>query len=899
MNKRLLPFYLALLSLLIVAEGRTQSTDNALTVRLQGTTLDAVLDELNTATQLTLYQNVKSDLNYSGQRDFQQMPISDILDQVLENTFYSHISYRDYGIVIVDRTVIDQEFSAAYYEALGEQVDNGEAAQVIGDISRLSPSGSAIISGIITDVQTGEPVIGATISVEGMDLGAVSEVDGSYELSVTAGTHEIQVDFIGYADYRALIDVKSDGQYNIALDKGALELDEVTIRARAADQSVESAQIGVQTISMNTIKKLPTFMGEVDVVKSFLLQPGVTTIGEGASGFNVRGGNVDQNLIMQDETFIFNSSHSLGFFSTFNSDLIDKVDLYKANIPAQYGGRLVSVMDVEMKDGNFEAFKIKGGIGPISSKLSLEGPIIKDKVSFIGGFRSSYTDWLLNSLSEPELQKSSSFFYDGNFRMTIKPSPNHSIALSAYKSQDDFEYNEEFGFDYSTQFGELSYGWIISDNLFSKFSAVKSQYDSRQSDLDGIDASTVDTQIDYVKLKENIKYIPSEELELNVGVSTIQYDVNPGERNPLDDESVITTKLLENEKGRETAAYVNAQLGLSEAIEIDGGIRATYYQYLGPKTEYQYSDESRPTTAGIIGTELKDGTIQSYSVIEPRVSARLKVTDEASIKAGYSRTSQFISQIFNADSPTPTSQWQLSNRYIKPLRSHNVSIGYFKNFKDNEWETSFELYGRQIDQLFDYQDFADLIVNEHIETELLDGEGRAYGAELSIRKKAGKVNGWLSYTYAKSERQIVGINDGEWYPSNFDKTHDVSLIFNYNPNQRNTLTANINYSTGRPTTPPVGNYRTSGGLIVPIFSDRNALRIPDYFRVDLSYTLGKGYKVDQKFQTSWVISLYNVLGRKNPYSVFFTQAPFNLVQANKFSVLGSVFPSITLNFELL
>lgn len=892
-------FILCILTSFVFNDLKAQEDKKSETITVQAGLLADALESLDNSTPIKIFYKVDPTIKLNKSISVDKQDLSSALSALLENTFYDFVEYRGYGFVVLDKTILEQEYSAEFYSALSGQDEQDENSMVIGSFNQLGADGMGTLNGIVRDAQTGEPIIGATISVTDTDIGTATDFDGSYEINLPAGQHQIVINFIGYEDNYKAFEIRSDGSLDVDLDKGAIELDEVTISARAADASVENVQIGVQSINMSTIKKLPTFMGEVDVIKSFLLQPGVGSIGEGASGFNVRGGNVDQNLIMQDETFIFNSSHSLGFFSTFNSDLINKVDLYKANIPAQYGGRLVSVMDVEMKDGNFESFKIKGGVGPISSKVSFEGPVIKDKVSIIGGFRSSYTGWLLSLMQEPELQKSSSFFYDGNFRITAKPNANHSITLSGYSSKDDFVYNDEFGFDYQTQFAELSYGLILGKNIFSKFTVVGSRYDSNQADFDGIDASTINTTVDYLKIKENIKYIPNEVTEFNVGLSSITYDIGPGDRSPLGELSTISPKILEDEKGRESAVYANAKFALTDVLEVSGGARFTYFQYLGPKTEYQYSDESQPSVETITGTELKTGTIKSFTALEPRVSMRLKLTDETSLKAGYSRTSQFINQIFNADSPTPTSQWQLSNRYIDPLKSHNVSIGYFKNFNDNIWETSFELYGRKIDQLYDYRDFADLLINDHIETELLNGEGRAYGAELSIKKNKGIMNGWLSYTYAKSERQIADINDGEWYPSNFDKTHDVSLIFNYNPNQRNTLTANINYSTGRPTTPPVGNYRSSGGLIVPIFSERNALRIPDYFRVDLSYTLGQGYKVDQKFRTSWTFSIYNLLGRKNPYSVFFTQAPFNLVQANKLSILGSVFPSLTINFELL
>ncbi|MDX1406551.1 MAG: TonB-dependent receptor, partial [Saprospiraceae bacterium] len=364
--------------------------------------------------------------------------------------------------------------------------------------------------------------------------------------------------------------------------------------------------------------------------------------------------------------------------------------------------------------------------------------------------------------------------------------------------------------------------------------------------------------------------------------------------------SIITEAALETEQAMEAAGFLNAEYLVSTPLLVSAGVRFAYYQFLGPKTVFDYADPDQPRVQEIIDTTAYgNGKISSYTSVEPRLSVRYRLTRNSSVKLGYSRTAQFINQIFNSDSPTPTSQWQLSTAYIKPQRSHNVSVGYFRNINDNMWETSLEVYGRLIDQLYDYRDFADLVVNPHLETELRSGEGRTYGAELSIRKKEGVINGWLSYTLSRSERQIEGINDGDWYPSNFDKTHVLSLLFNYQPNRRNTLTLNFNFSTGRPTSPPVGTYETIDGLIVPVYANRNQIRIPDYHRLDVAYTLGKGYKKDRKIQTSWTISVYNIYGRKNAFSVFYTQAAFQRTQANQLSILGSAFPAITLNFEIL
>ncbi|MBK7870526.1 MAG: carboxypeptidase-like regulatory domain-containing protein [Saprospiraceae bacterium] len=836
---------------------------------------------------------------------FQDAGLEEVMQKLLETTTLGFFIYRDYAVIIAPRDVVSEVYSANYYLALEQSLNKEEEEKpqqrilTVGDISKLKPSGRAKVTGTVRSKETREEVIGATVLVTNLNQGTATDADGKFQLDLPTGTHELLLQFVGNADLRQQIQVFSDGDIILQMESAAVNLDEVIVGAQAPDANVENVQIGVTRLDLKSINKLPSFLGEVDVIKSLLLSPGVSTIGEGAVGFNVRGGEVDQNLVLQDEGFIFNASHALGFFSTFHSDLISNVTLYKGIIPAQYGGRLASVLDVEMRDGNFDRFKVKASVGPVSGRISLEGPVIPKKSSFIAGFRSSYSDWILRAVNNLEVRNSSVFFYDANLRYTHRLNDKNTIILSGYASQDEFTYNQEFGFDYRTLSGQAIHKRIFSDQLFSQLSANFSRYESTQYDFTDIDAARLDNNIAYFKAQEHLTYTPSEDLQLDAGLSAIYYITEPGERNPHGDLSRIFAKTLEKERGLESAAFLNAEWSASAAFQISGGLRLGLYQFLGEKTVFEYANPDFPNIEEIIDTNFynKGKVIASYASVEPRLSARYRLSPNISIKAGYSRTAQFINQIFNSDSPTPTSQFQLSTNYIEPTRSHNVSLGYFQNFKENLWETSLEIYGRSIDQLFDYKDFAELAVNEHIETELLSGVGRAYGMELSIKKNKGLFNGFLSYTMSRTERKIEGINSGNWYPSNFDKPHDVSLVLNYQYNQRHTFTMNFTYGTGRPTTPPLGGYRTPNGLPVPIYTERNALRIPDYHRLDLAYTIGKGYKKDKKFKTSWTVSLYNVYGRKNAFSVFFTQTPFTSAQANQLSILGSIFPAITFNLE--
>jgi len=900
-----LPAFFLLLSLSLSAQ-RMDST--LVTAQFPAEKLQDRLSAVNELDGITLFYKTAEvpdvDLDASS---YDQEPVATLLEDALRRTFLSFANYRKSGLVILPATVLNEVYTANYYKVLEEAgreeapAEEEESAQeiVIGDIKSLDPSGETTIKVTVTDAESSDPIIGANVQFTELGTGTITDENGVFEFRLPVGTHEMIIQYVGFQDIIQTIKSYSDGEVALQMEKGAINLDEVTVRAQGADASVRNVQVGVATIDLKNIKKIPALFGEADVIKNLILHPGVSTIGEGATGFNVRGGDVDQNLILQDEGIFFNSSHALGFFSTFNADLISNVNLYKGNIPSSYGGRLASAMDVEMRNGDFERWRLKGGVGPVSGRLSVEGPIVKDKVSLIVGGRSTYSDWLLSRVNVLEVSRSSAFFYDLNGRLTIRPNAKNTFIFSGYNSQDDFVYNEEFGFDYSTTMGQFIYKAIFTEKAYNKLSVVASSYKSAQADLQGVDASLVNNEINYIKIKEQFTYSPSTSLKADLGVSGILYDILPGRQSPNGDQSEVIEQTLQNEKALEAAAFLNAELNIGARMTISGGLRFSLYQFMGPAKVWQYENPERPRFNEITGSTDLDGKIADYSGLEPRVSMRYQIAESTSIKMGYSRTVQYINQIFNSDSPTPNSQWQLSTNYIAPQRSHNVSIGVFKNFADNLWETSFEVYGRQVDELFDFKDFADLIVNDHLETELLPGEGRAAGAELSIKKKDGPLNGWLSYTLSRSERLVEGINEGNWYPSNFDKTHDISLILNIQPNRRNTFTINFSYSTGRPATPPLGNYITENNLVVPIYSQRNQFRIPDYHRLDLAYTLGKGYKKDKKIQTSWTISVYNAYARRNAFSVFFTQAAFRQAQANKLAVIGSAIPSLTLNFEIL
>ena len=868
----------------------------------QGNLLEAVY-ALNQSSEFQVFADSTFASVPVSQYTFVRAPVDSVLNVLLSETEYSFVSYRNYVFVIAPRSAIGENRSTAYYQALEESIEVQDedliAGLVIGSVDQVESGGRTVMRGSIIDGEDQTPVIGATIMIKELQQGSASDEDGRFEIQLAPGNYTMAVRYVGYRNRDIPITVISSGNAEITLEKSSILLDEVLVQAKARDENVSAVQAGVSRVSTKEIEKLPSFLGEVDIIKSLLLQPGVSTIGEGSGGFHVRGGNIDQNLIMIDEGILFNPSHALGFFSAFNSDILSDALLFKGNVPAKYGGRLASVLDLNVRDGNFEKLRLKGGVGPVSSRFSIEGPLVENKTSALFAVRSSYSDWVLRRINVPEIRESSVFFYDANLRLVHRFNDKNNVAVAAYASEDRFTYADQFGFDYNTLMLQGTYRKVFGQKVLSTLSTIWSRYESEQLDLEGGDASRLKLTNQYLKVKENIGY-NGDGFSADFGVSSILYLIKPGELEPSGSLSIIRPKSLLQEEGLESALYANIEIELSTRISMSGGLRLSLYQFFGPREMFLYANPDQPSVDNILEkTTLRDNVIHSEQNLEPRISARYRIDAGSSVKLGYARTSQYLNQISNNETPTPTSLWQLTNQYISPHLAHNFTIGYFRNFNENLWITSFEAFYRDIDRLFDYRDFADLIVNDHIETELVKGVGRAYGIELGIKKQIGTLNGWLNYTYSRSERRIIGINQGEWYPANFDKPHDLSLVCNLQINRRNQISINFNYSTGRPITVPVDRHVLEGRFGILNYSTRNAYRIPDYHRLDLSYTLGQGFRRSKKFKTSWTFSVYNLYSRRNAFSVFLQQRSRFEPQVKRLSVLGSAFPSLTFNFELL
>lgn len=879
-----------------------QSADQ---IKVSGSFIDQprryILNKISENAGIRIYFKEDSILTQPISFSARDMSLKDALLNILKDTGWGYLIYRDYAVVIGPQFRLNQSYNPLYYSKLEEIISSipGEEQLVIGNKDHLDPMGSAVITGSLVDDLSAEPLMGAVVYLSDSSGSTVTDQFGKFTIQSPTGIQTLTIQSLGYIKKDFPLMVYSDDHLELNLSKDVVNLDEVTIEAEAGDVNVESTQIGIAKLDLKDMQKIPVLMGEIDIERILLLQPGVSKIADGSSGFNVRGGEVDQNLILQDEGLLMNTSHALGFVSTFNADLIQSVSLYKGSMPAQYGGRLSSVLDVQMRNGNFQNLSLKAGISPVSSKLKLEFPLVKEKSSLNVGFRSTYADALLKLARSPDVRNSSAFFYDGQMRYAHKLNDRNNLEVSFYTSQDNFRFSDQFGFDYKTLLGQVALKSQIREKFFSQLSISASQYESSRKELRTNQASQLDNGVSYLKLKELVTYTYSDQVKLEGGISSIYYQVDPGSIMPTNTISVVSSKALEKEQALESALFLQSEWAHSPAFSVNAGVRMVLYHYLGPKTMFRYLEGQPVTLENLQDTlSFSSGTvIESYTSVEPRLSFRYRLNLSESIKAGYSRTAQFINQISNFDAPTPSSVWQLSNTHLQPLRAHNYSLGFFKNLNDNNWETSIEAYYRSISNQFDYKDFAEINVNEHLETELVTGRGRAYGLELSVKKQQGNFNGWLSYTLSRTERQIEGINHGNWYLSNLDKTHDVSLVGIFQIDERQTFTINFNYATGRPTTAPVGTYRNENGLIIPVYSQRNQLRIPDFHRLDIGYTVGQGYNRSRRVKTSWSFSVYNLYGRRNAYSVYFIQKPFDFPTANRFSVLGSIMPSISFNIE--
>jgi hypothetical protein len=766
------------------------------------------------------------------------------------------------------------------------------------------------LSGSIKDFKSNETLIGVNVYIPELKIGTTSNEYGYYSLTLPSGEYVVEVSYVGYQGIQRTITLNQNTKTNFALNESGEELQEVVIVDNKGKINIKSPEMSANKLSIATIKKMPVVMGEVDVLKSILLLPGVTNAGEGASGFNVRGGGADQNLILLDEANIFNSSHVFGFFSVFNPDAIKDMKLYKGGIPARYGGRASSVLDIYQKDGNSKEFHANGGIGLISSRLLLEGPLVKDKGSFLIGGRASYAHLFLK-LSE-EQKDNSAYFYDLNAKLNYKVNDNNSLYLSGYFGRDVFSINKSFANIYGNSTLNIRWNHLYSDKLFSNLSFIYSDY------YYGLDLDFVgfkwDSGIKNYNIKYDFKNYISDKFKLNYGLNGIYYDFNPGSIKPSNESSGINPDQLDKKYAFEPAAYIEAENQLSKKVTVSYGLRYSLFYRLGESNINLYENNSplifNPQLqiyekATPVATQFyaKNKVIKSYDNLEPRFATSYQLNDDEAIKASYNRMAQYLQLISNTSSPTPLDVWMPSDQYIKPQLADQVALGYFRNIKDGAYSLEVETYYKKIKNRLDYIDGADLIANDAIEQVILNGKMRSYGLEILLKKNEGKLNGWVSYTLSKSEQQTpgrtseeLGINNGKWYNSAYDKTHNLAITSAYNLNDKWSFGANFTLQSGQPVTYPSGQYDYLG-IVVPSFGLRNEYRLPAYHHLDVSATLTPRKNKDRNWKGEWVFSIYNLYNRQNAASVNFRQ---NEDAGNNEAVRTSIFgivPAVSYNFK--
>lgn len=767
------------------------------------------------------------------------------------------------------------------------------------------------ISGVLKDENTGETLLGATVFIEGTTIGTVTNQYGFYSLTVEAGKRNIVFSYVGYAPVVKEADVQANIIMNLNLLESSDALEEVVIKAENKERlNIKSAQMSSTNLKAKTIKKIPVVLGEVDVLKSIQLLPGVTNGGEGTAGFNVRGGASDQNLVLLDEAIIYNSSHLFGFFSVFNNDVIKDVTLYKGGIPAQYGGRVSSVLDVRQKDGNQKEFHVNGGIGAISSRLLAEGPIKKDKGAFLAAGRASYGHLFLNFSEE---QKGNiAYFYDVSLKAGYSLGEKDKVYLSGYLGQDIFEFENAFNNTYGNTSFNVRWNHVFSSKLFSNLSLIYSKYDYNL----GLEFIKLDWKSDIknYNIKYDLKHYLSNKITLDYGISGIYYNFNPGEVLPSSPESSINNRKLQNKHALESGVYVAMNHKITPKLTAKYGFRYSYFMRLGEDKVGVYENNQPVTyneelkiyesaTNTSVTTFGKNEEVKNYGNFEPRLALSYQLSDKSSVKASYNRMAQYLHLISNTTSVTPLDVWAPSGKYIKPQLADQFALGYFKNIKNNAYSFSAEVYHKGIKNRLDYIDGSDLIAQDFIETQLLNGKMRSYGLELQLQKNKGKLTGWIAYTLSKSEQRTqggtiggLGINNGDWYNTSFDRPHDVSVTGSYKLNEKWQFGANVIYQTGRPVTYPNGQYQYQG-LSVASYDERNANRLPAYHRLDISATLTPRKNKNRKWKSEWVFGVYNLYNRKNAASISFRQdenTGFN--EAIRTSIFGIV-PAITYNFE--
>ncbi len=766
------------------------------------------------------------------------------------------------------------------------------------------------IRGNVKDIQTGQALKGAVITIDYKGSGILSDSLGNYYLKLPPDDYIIKISHVGYKPFRLFFKLNKDFTIDAALQDVTKTLEEVLVTSVSTRKDIKTPSLGVSILSIKGVKRIPAMMGEVDILRSLQTLPGVSSVGEGANGLNVRGGAVDQNLIFIDNTPIFNPTHLFGLFSVFASDAIRELELYKGGVPARFGGRTASVLDIKMIEPNLDKFKFEGGVGPVSNRLLLDIPLIKNKLSILTAGRVSYNDFWFKLFAPDNLKNTRANFYDVATKVFFKPNAKNTISLTSYLSQDFYRVDSLFSLenvvakqtDFKYGHENYSFRWNRFINLNTSLELVGaiSNYKTLTESPDSVNRIELRNSIQYKNIRFSLDYAPNEKHKTNIGISAVQYDLSPGILNK-GIVSKISTVELAPEKMMELAIHADDEYKLNEKLTIQYGLRYTQFLNLGPSAVRKYQVGEPRATESLISTEEKTGIVKTYGGFEPRITMLYVFNPVTTMKFGYNRMQQFLHLINNNTTPLPTARWKVSDENIAPQQSDFLSLGYFKTMNENVWEVSLETYFRDTRNVLDYVSGANLQLNPRIETQLLSGRGRSFGTELMLSKKKGEVTGWISYTYARTFQKTDGpfaeqrINNGNWYASNYDKPHSINIVFNAQPDKRNSFSFIFAYSTGRPFSSPTGTY-TLDGQQLPLYTSRNNDRIPDYHRLDFSWTITNPSMKEKRWEGSWIFTVYNLYGRANPYSVFFKNGNSG-IKVYELSIFSNPLVSLAYNFK--
>ncbi len=846
--------------------------------------------------------------------DFQQTPLSSCLASILnKERLKFHISHDNQvsiykGVALKKLFREDEQIVVVRKESSPADKISREKLKLlqyqmfnIGTPGN-STTGTAIVSGYLTDFENGLPVAGGNVYVAETQRGVISNGNGFYEIRLPLGNQTINFSSIDMHATSRIINLYSDGRLDVVLETKYNLLEDVTVVGHGKG-NLGQVHIGLEEINIARIKSIPALLGEPDIIRSLIMLPGVQKVGEGTAGFNVRGGKTDQNLILVDQAPIYYPSHFFGNFSAINADIIRDATLYKGSMPARYGGRISSVLDINTRDGNPDRFSGSGGISPVSARFSIDGPFFSDKSTFLISGRTTYSNWLLDFIDVPDLYNSKISFYDVQAKLNLYLSEKDRLLLSAYGSRDKFQLQSDTIYQYENNIASLSWHHQVNQQMNSKLSLIYSGFGYEVSNESNINmANKLTHSLSNINLKGQFEYLWRQGLKFEFGGDIIYYSVNPGERE-IGEYSNILPIYSDDDNSVELGIYAGNEFQISNRFKIEAGLRLSGLLSLSNGKRYIYTPDMPLDEDNIIDTaEVQKNSIEKvYFHPEYRFSANFTVNRYSSIKLSYNKTVQYIHMLTNTTAISPTDTWKLSDEHLLPQIGHQVSAGYFRNFRNDAIETSVEVFYKGINNIKEYKPGADLLLNDHIETEIINGEGKSYGAEFSLKKPEGRINGRIDYTYSRTLIRSISdfpeeiMNDGEYFPANYDKPHSLNVLLSLKASRRFIISTTLDYSTGRPITYPVAKYQL-GDQVILHYSKYNQYRIPDYYRMDLSLTLEGNLKKKKPFHSTITFALYNITARKNAYSVYFRSEGGNF-EAYKLSIFGSVIPTVTYNFR--